>query len=870
MKKLFAFKKLSMKITFIIGAIILIVAGGVSVYMQTRIISEISRHSRLLFQYKALELEEQTSLAFVDAVHKVESLRSLASTAIDINEYRENPSTHIEYLNDRMGGFIHNMLNASDYISAAYFSLHPDLAGFPYVGDIYYVRFGGEIVHMNDPADYEDYDETDPDMQWFYGAYNSGQPFWTPIYTDETGVTMVSYTVPVIIDGITAGVVGVDISIAHIENMIANVRLYETGFALMQDRFGEFFETNAVINGLTDDEREMLTRAANTNAGEIFEMDVDARYLVAARPLLNGYMVYVMAPLREVNAEITASLIRFSVIFVVAYAIVLVIAYFIGKPIGNRLTVLSKFMKRAASTGDLTLHPEDKAAIARYTRQKDSLDEIGELSCDFYALMDVIMSMINDLSKLTHELNENGDIDYRIDTGDYKGTYKDMADGINMMVTGMVNDVMEILRGITALCEGVDANVKNMPGKKAVFTERFRRLENLLEGFMTDLTTTAHNATEGNLSIRIDASKYQGGWAAMANELNAIVIAVSEPLAEIEHTLTKMSDGEFTQMKGDYKGAFDVVKQAVNATEKTTLSYIEEIGQLLSAISKGDLTVTINHNYIGSYAPIKTALTAILDSLNTTMSEINVAAVQVLSGAEQISHSAASLAEGTGKQAASIEELNASIETINEKTKNNADRAKNANDLSNQSNQHAVHSNNEMRSMVLSMESIKESSANISKIIKVIEDIAFQTNLLALNAAVEAARADEHGKGFAVVAEEVRNLAARSQQSAKETTGQIEESISRVNEGMGAANETAVSLETIVSDVRKVSELIAQIALLSEEQADSIAQITNGINEISAVVQTNSATSQECASASQELNSQAEMLRQLVSFFRLK
>jgi methyl-accepting chemotaxis protein len=172
--------------------------------------------------------------------------------------------------------------------------------------------------------------------------------------------------------------------------------------------------------------------------------------------------------------------------------------------------------------------------------------------------------------------------------------------------------------------------------------------------------------------------------------------------------------------------------------------------------------------------------------------------------------------------------------------------------------------------MLTSMESIKASSAQISTIIKVIETIAFQTNLLALNAAVEAARAGEHGKGFSVVAEEVRNLAARSQQSAKETTHQIDESITRVNEGMGMAEGTAVSLETIVADVRQVSGLISQIATLSEEQADSILLINNGISEISSVVQTNSATSEECAAASQELSSQAQMLQQLVSFFKLK
>jgi methyl-accepting chemotaxis protein len=409
-----------------------------------------------------------------------------------------------------------------------------------------------------------------------------------------------------------------------------------------------------------------------------------------------------------------------------------------------------------------------------------------------------------------------------------------------------------------------------MPGKKVIISEKFDIVENTIEEVYLDISGLAKSAAEGKLDIQIDASKYKGLWVVLIDEVNTLVRSVSEPLTEIENTLTKMSNGEFTQMEGSYKGTFDAVKQSVNATGRITLSYVDEIAALLSAISKGDLTVSINHEYIGSYAPIKTALTVILDSLNSTMGEIDAAAGQVLSGATQISQSATDLADSANKQVATIDELNSAIISVSEKTKLNASRAKDANILSQQSNEHASQSNNEMKSMMTSMESIKESSANISTIIKVIEDISFQTNLLALNAAVEAARAGEHGKGFAVVAEEVRTLAAKSQQSANETTGHIQESISRVNDGMGTADAAADSLATIVTDVQKITELISQIALLSEEQAESIEQIINGVDEISVSVQTNSTTSEECAAASEELNSQAEILKQLVSFFKLK
>jgi methyl-accepting chemotaxis protein len=264
------------------------------------------------------------------------------------------------------------------------------------------------------------------------------------------------------------------------------------------------------------------------------------------------------------------------------------------------------------------------------------------------------------------------------------------------------------------------------------------------------------------------------------------------------------------------------------------------------------------------------SLSKLINGLNEIITNIASASEQVAAGAKQISASSMALSQGATEQASSIEELTASIEEISSQTKLNTENANQANELAETAKSNAAEGNNQMKEMVVAMEEINESSNNISKIIKVIDDIAFQTNMLSLNAAVEAARAGQHGKGFAVVAEEVKNLAARSANAAKETTEMIEGSIRKTEIGTKIAKDTAEALNNIVDEIEKVAALVNDIAVASNEQYAGISQINQGIMQISQVVQNNSATSEEGAAASEELSSQAEVLNELVAKFKLK
>ena len=316
-----------------------------------------------------------------------------------------------------------------------------------------------------------------------------------------------------------------------------------------------------------------------------------------------------------------------------------------------------------------------------------------------------------------------------------------------------------------------------------------------------------------------------------------------------------------------HKRADDEFGQIVDALLET-VDNVREDANVAYHIAEGDLSMDVqprsNIDVLGK------AFNKLIVDQNHILGNINEASMQVTTGSEQVASASQSLAQGSTEQASSLEEITATISNIADRTKANASQANNANELVHEAKEGAMRGNAQMGEMIDAMHDINHASENISKIIKVIDDIAFQTNILALNAAVEAARAGAHGKGFAVVAEEVRNLAGKSAQAANETAELIEDSISKISKGSKLAEDTAKALETIVGNIEQIVELISNIANASNEQATAITQIDQAIGQVSQVVQSNSATSEQCAAASEELSNQAMRLRELIAKFKLR
>ncbi len=493
------------------------------------------------------------------------------------------------------------------------------------------------------------------------------------------------------------------------------------------------------------------------------------------------------------------------------------------------------------------------------------------LSLDEFKIAALEAITIHDSSTLSQSLNDYELAIYTHDiivssgyTGDQFFAYVDEisanVDGLQDLANELMSKNGESARVsyyVDTFAPAVDEVVNSLKAKEADSEARA-----LTAAATMDMITIA---AIGSFAVVI-----AGIFLSCLNILAYINKNIVVPLNVIETNCEKFAKGDLTASFEIQTSSAEMEHLSIvlGQTISDLAKLITEMTEGIEELAKKNFTVRPSMNYQGEFSKIEGSFVNLVEEIAKIINEIKSSATQVTYGSQQVAAGAQALAEGATDQAISLEELSTTIEEISSQVSKTAENAHVANKSGAVAGDVISKSTDEMNQLMLAIQEIKQSSTDIEKIIKTIEDIAFQTNILALNAAVEAARAGQAGKGFAVVADEVRNLAQKSAEAAKNTTDLIKKSLDAVTKGTRLADDTYNAFGEVEENTKLVLDTVAQIALASEKQAKAIEEIHRGISDISAVVQTNSATAEESAAASEELSSRASLMTSLVAEFR--
>ena len=492
---------------------------------------------------------------------------------------------------------------------------------------------------------------------------------------------------------------------------------------------------------------------------------------------------------------------------------ILVVWFLLSRSMSRPLQGIVMLMEKLREHGDFSVRCRDYGK-----------SELGLMSSGFNQLMDSLQGSVDAIRVGMREVS-NGKLSAQIDT-DAKGDLGELRDSINTTVEGL-NETVNAIREV---------------------------MQNVAQG---KFDRTVESGARGDL-------------ADLGDNINESISGLNSAIRSIDSVMGAVAQGDFSaRVEVELSGDLGGLREHLNASLDALSGALDDSVEVAVSQSKGDLTTRVDGDHAGCLGVLKDAINASQDKVSGAVGEIARSAVTVADASEQIYRTSTDLSQRTQEQAASIEQTAASMEEMTASVKQNSDNAGQADQLAISARDLAGEGGAVMGRATSAMNAISASSQKISDIIDVIDGIAFQTNLLARNAAVEAAGAGEQGRGFAVVAGEVRTLAQRSAEAAKEISSLIADSVDKVNEGAGLVDEAGHSLSEIVHSIKKVSDIVAEIAAASAEQTAGIDQVNNAITQMEALTQDNVELVEKTASASETMSQQADGMRGLVSFFKV-
>ncbi|MCL1987410.1 MAG: methyl-accepting chemotaxis protein [Firmicutes bacterium] len=740
--------------------------------------------------------------------------------------------------------------------------------------EVAYIAFNADGTILSGDFWVPDDDYIVWERDWFIAALAAnGNPIFTEPYIDATFSDNLILTLAQYVPSIDA-VVAFDMNTHYISELLGGIQLPGDGYLFLLNADGAIIShPNPSLNPQIGQDfisvynvPQYAQSIRNQDSVSQFTdiNGVDSYIMLFDLPSTNWQLVSVMpaviveTPIWQILTMFVASMTI--ILFIVGSSMLFTVSRLIIS------TIKLKIKEFHAISLSLA-----KGYPAPDKKNRDDSFGFGILEKELYKIVKDISKLHIDLIKMMDE-QYVGNYTYAVNLDNHDGIYKEIALHIN----SMIDRNNEIRKTVLIYFQSIiDGDFNAAPGYTFTGEETFVNgilsdMKNSILSISDAINEIVQAVQKGDVDYRIDLSRYKGEWITVITDMNQILDTINTPITEMRDVLDNFNVGQLdVRVKGEYSGIFADIKTDINQLTEGLGVYVKRIVHSLETVSNGNLTYRTDQKFRGDFEEINVAINNVTSTLQKTLTNIVQSSNQIWTGATDISQNTTNLASVANEQVQSVADLESQLETVNKQTSTNSENARNANSISNESSQNATKGNQSMKELLAAMKKINESSNNISSIIKVIQDIAFQTNLLALNASVEAARAGEYGRGFSVVAEEVGSLAKQSQTAAIETTGLIEDSLNSIETGNTIADTASQALDQMVLSVDNVLVAIDNISVSSKNQADSIAEISTGLDKISATVKDNQMVLDKTTKTAHSLNQQADMLKEFVGYFTI-